>query len=124
VGYGRLTLTTYPIGEIPICVPYLKRACWSPPFSLQAYSAEAAPTDPTFDDLISQGKYCSATAQAAFRACGNQTLDDYWIAVGICTNEKEAADRKVCLKMRATLDRRTMRSAANNVWRATTLAPR
>ena len=42
------------------------------------------------DSLITQGMFCSATAQAVFRACGNQTLDDYWIAVGICINESDA----------------------------------
>ncbi len=66
--------------------------------ALLASATQAAPTDPAFDELIAQGKFCSATAQAAFRACGNQTLDDYWIAVGICTNEKEGDDRTVCLK--------------------------
>lgn len=63
------------------------------PLSVQA----APPADPTLDALLSQGKYCSATARAASRACGNQTLDDYWIAVGICINEPEAPERKQCL---------------------------
>jgi hypothetical protein len=60
------------------------------------FSAHASPSDSIVDDFLAQGKYCSATAQAVFRACGNQTLDDYWIAVGVCVNEPDAADRKEC----------------------------
>ena len=48
------------------------------------------------DSLIAQGKFCSATAQAAFQACGHQTLDDYWIAFGICINESDSKDRAEC----------------------------
>ena len=47
-------------------------------------------------DLAAQGLYCSATAQAADHACGHGVLDDYWIAVGICTNEPDPVDRKEC----------------------------
>jgi hypothetical protein len=50
------------------------------------------------DELLTQGKFCSATAQAAFLACGNDVLDDYWIAVGICINESDGSDRRDCLR--------------------------
>lgn len=63
-----------------------------------AGSQAAPPSDPTYDDLVSQGRFCSATARAASRACASQTLDDYWIAVGVCTNEPGASDRKKCLQ--------------------------
>jgi hypothetical protein len=63
---------------------------------LAALDAPAA-ADQTVDDFLAQGKFCSATAQAAARACGNQTQDDYWIAVGVCINEPEARDRADCL---------------------------
>src|SRR5262245_1377138 len=60
---------------------------------------------PSPDDLVAQGKFGSATAQAVSRACGHQTLDDYWIAVGICINEPETADRKECFdEAKATRD--------------------
>src|SRR5262245_44093855 len=50
-----------------------------------------------FDDFNAQGLYCSATAQALFRACGSSVVDDYWVAVAICTNEPEKAERTKCL---------------------------
>jgi hypothetical protein len=27
-----------------------------------------------------------------FRACSNQTLDDYWIGIGLCINGSEGRD--------------------------------
>src|SRR5262245_46955009 len=48
------------------------------------------------DELLAQARYCSATAFAECKACGNQTLDDYWIGVGKCINESDAKDRKEC----------------------------
>jgi len=60
-----------------------------------AFGASAS-SDPAVDDFLAQGKFCSATAQAAARACGNQTQDDYWIAVAICINEPDAKDRAAC----------------------------
>jgi hypothetical protein len=50
------------------------------------------------DDLIAQGKYCSATAQALHQACGHQTQDDYLVAVAICINESDAQDRAECFE--------------------------
>lgn len=49
-------------------------------------------------DLIAQGKYCSATAQAIRQACGHQTQDDYLIAFAICINESDAQDRAECFQ--------------------------
>ncbi len=57
---------------------------------------QAGASDTTVGELLAQGKFCSATAQAELRACGEQTLDDYWTAVGICINESDTADRKEC----------------------------
>jgi len=67
-------------------------------FLLPALAAAplAATAQPTVTELVQQGKFCSATAQAVFRACSNQTLDDYWIAIGICINESEGGDRAEC----------------------------
>src|SRR5262245_11289425 len=48
------------------------------------------------DDLAAQGLFCTATALAESHACDNSVLDDYWIAVGICTNESDAKDRAQC----------------------------
>ena len=56
----------------------------------------AAANEPTVNELIAQGKFCSATAQAAFRACSNETLDGYWIGAGICINESNGRDRTEC----------------------------
>jgi len=39
---------------------------------------------------------CGQTARAARRACASQTRDDYWTAVGICTNATDAAARSAC----------------------------
>lgn len=39
---------------------------------------------------------CSATADAAFRACGNQVEDDGAIAEAICINESDSGDRAQC----------------------------
>jgi hypothetical protein len=50
------------------------------------------------DDLIAQGKYCSATAQAIYQACGHEKQDDYLIAVAICINESDAQDRAECFQ--------------------------
>lgn len=41
--------------------------------------------------------YCTDTAKALKRACGFDTQDNYWVAVAICTNETDAADRSECL---------------------------
>jgi hypothetical protein len=72
----------------------------TPTFLLPALAATslaaAAASEPTVNELVAQGRFCSATAQAAFRACSNQTLDDYWISVGICINESDGRDRTEC----------------------------
>lgn len=67
-----------------------------PPLAAGALALPAAATEPTVNDLIAQGKFCTATATAVARACSNQTLDDYWIGVGICINESDGRDRTEC----------------------------
>ena len=64
------------------------------PALVAAPLASAAP--PSIHELVDQGKFCSATAEAISRACSNQTLDDYWIGIGICINEPESRDRAEC----------------------------
>src|SRR5262245_39467087 len=49
------------------------------------------------DDDEAEGRPCSATARAAFRACGHDAQAGYWNAVGACTNVTDAAERKECL---------------------------
>ena len=63
-------------------------------FLLPALAAAplASTGQPSVNELIAQGKFCSATAQAVFRACSNQTLDDYWIGIGLCINGSEGRD--------------------------------
>ncbi|MGD9364798.1 MAG: hypothetical protein PVH87_03810 [Desulfobacteraceae bacterium] len=39
---------------------------------------------------------CSRTSLAAFRACHSEVKDDYWIAIGNCTNVSDPAARKEC----------------------------
>ncbi len=56
----------------------------------------ASSAQPTVNELVAQGKFCSATAEAVFRACSNQTLDDYWIGIGLCINESDGRDRAEC----------------------------
>src|SRR5262245_36613966 len=70
---------------------------------LALYGLAAAPIGgaahaATVDDLVAQGQYCSATAQALYQACGHQTQDDYLVNVAICINEPEAADRAECFE--------------------------
>jgi hypothetical protein len=67
-----------------------------PPLAAGALALPAAATEPTVNELIAQGKFCTATATAVSRACSNQTLDDYWIGVGICINESDGRDRTEC----------------------------
>lgn len=77
-------------------------------FITLSLAAQTARADTVVDGFLAQGKFCSATAQATFRACGNETLDDYWIGVGICINESDGADRKECLAdVRASRDEAT-----------------
>src|SRR6476469_6763864 len=61
-----------------------------------AVSAAGAAGAATIDDLVSQGLYCSATAQAVFQACNHQTQNDYLIGVAICINESDDRDRVRC----------------------------
>jgi hypothetical protein len=45
------------------------------------------------------GLYCTATAEAAQTACESEVEDDYWIAIGNCTNVSNSGARKKCLKL-------------------------
>jgi hypothetical protein len=60
------------------------------------FSVGAARAD--IGDLLAQGKYCSATAQALFQACGHQARDDFLIAFAVCINESDAQDRAECFQ--------------------------
>jgi hypothetical protein len=42
------------------------------------------------------GRYCTATAKAAYKACLNEIKDDYNIAVGNCINVSDDDDREDC----------------------------
>jgi hypothetical protein len=42
-------------------------------------------------------KYCSDTATAAFRACMGDVQDEYWTAIGRCTNVSNDAERAQCV---------------------------
>lgn len=53
--------------------------------------------DDDHDNDWKRPRICSQTAQAAFRACGNEVKDDYWIAVGNCKNLSDADERAECL---------------------------
>lgn len=66
------------------------------PLAAASLAAASAPSEPNLDELVAQGKFCSATARAALHACRNQTRDDYWIGVGICINESDGRDRSEC----------------------------
>jgi hypothetical protein len=53
-------------------------------------------------DAVAAGAFCSDTARALNRACGFDLQDNYWVAIAVCTNEKDAADRKECIADAAT----------------------
>ena len=90
-----------------------------PALAAASFASGPAASEPTVNDLIAQGKFCSATAQAVFRACGNQTLDDYWIAVGICINESDGRDRNECFNdLKDSRDEATDECAAQRKARA------
>ena len=41
-------------------------------------------------------KLCTQTARAARHACANGARDDFWTAIGLCTNTSEPASRDAC----------------------------
>ena len=49
------------------------------------------------ETLAAQGKYCSATAQAAFVACGDGAQSDHANARGVCFNVSDDAERATCV---------------------------
>ncbi|MGB5747623.1 MAG: hypothetical protein WBM69_11600 [Desulfobacterales bacterium] len=52
--------------------------------------------DDDHDNDWKRPRFCSQTAQAAFRACGNEVKDDHWIAVGNCINVSDDEEREDC----------------------------
>ncbi len=68
---------------------YVKTACLS--LALAALAGPAAS-----HGRGSGPKACSNTTKAAFAACLNEGLDDFWIGNGKCQNESEAGDRSEC----------------------------
>jgi hypothetical protein len=47
---------------------------------------------------------CTVTSKAARKACRAEAIDDYWIAVAVCTNHSDDATRAGCLdEAKATL---------------------
>src|SRR5262249_30265124 len=81
-------------------------------------AAPAAADEPTIDELVGQGKFCSATAHAVFRACDNQTLDDYYIGLGVCINESDGRERGECLQdLKDSRDEATQDCAAQRTAR-------
>ncbi len=42
------------------------------------------------------GRYCTATAEAMFKACSYELQDDYWKGVAVCTNFSDAPERGRC----------------------------
>jgi hypothetical protein len=83
------------------------------PFAAGALALPAAAAEPTINDLVAQGKFCTATAAAVARACNNETLDDYYIGVGICINESDGRDRTECFTdVKDSLDEATAECAA------------
>jgi len=69
---------------------YVKTACLS--LALAALAGPAASHGRT-----SGPQACSNTTKAAFAACLNEGLDDFWIGNGKCQNESEANERGDCL---------------------------
>ncbi len=49
------------------------------------------------DDATDNGKHCSATARATFRACGLSARADELIARAKCFNVTDAREREICL---------------------------
>ncbi len=43
------------------------------------------------------GRYCSATAELLFAACGAEVQDDYFVMKAKCINLKDANERRACL---------------------------
>jgi hypothetical protein len=92
-----------------------------PSVAAATMNAAGALATPTVNELYAQGKFCSATAEAVFRACSNESLDDYWIGYGICINESDGPDRSECFadlgdsRREATDECAAQRTARNNL---------
>lgn len=62
---------------------------------------------------------CSATARAGLKACQHDVMDDWWTAIGICTNESDFADIWDCF-VDAWADRGESRDECDEVFGART----
>lgn len=60
---------------------------------------------------------CSTTARAGKKACKHEVTDDWWEAVGICTNESDYADRWECF-VDAWAERKESRKECGEVFEA------
>ncbi len=49
------------------------------------------------DDDDDHGRFCSATASALFKGCGNEVKDDFFLAKAKCVNVSDQDERKECL---------------------------
>ncbi len=45
-----------------------------------------------------RGKACTLTAKSAYKACQSEIKDNYWIAVGTCSNLSDPAAKASCLQ--------------------------
>src|SRR5262245_45268068 len=70
--------------------PYAKSTCLS-----VALAAAAAVNIPS--SHAAEPKFCSSTTQAAYNACQNEALDNFWIGNGKCQNESDSNERTKCL---------------------------
>ncbi|MDH3791529.1 MAG: hypothetical protein OEU09_22360 [Rhodospirillales bacterium] len=55
--------------------------------------------DAVSGDRDNDGKFCTATVEAALEACGNEVRDDFWIAQSNCINVSNPGDRNKCFKL-------------------------
>jgi len=70
--------------------PYEKLTCLS-----VILAAAAAATVPS--SQAAEPKFCTSTTQAAYNACLNEGLDNFWIGNGKCQNESDGNERTKCL---------------------------
>jgi hypothetical protein len=75
----------------------VRTAVFLPALSLVWWSMPSVGTEQRLDELLAQGQYCSATAQAQRVACAGETKDDFWTSIANCVNEPDSRDRKDCL---------------------------
>ena len=64
-------------------------------------------------DHPGKGRFCSATTLAQFKACGYETLDDFFVAKAKCINVSDEKKRKECF-----VEAKAVRAEANQLCRA------